>query len=170
MSDNMQDMLNNVKGMINSGNIPDEIKNILSSMQNSSGNSGQAIQEDVKNSSNETNSNSQISFSPEMMSTLASMFNNVSQNTNTSSNTNISNSNSSTNNSSDMPNFDINTIFKMKNIIDKMNVKDDPRSNLLRSLKPYLRDSRKNKLDQYVNFMKMANVMDFLNTNNKENK
>ena len=33
--------------------------------------------------------------------------------------------------------------MKMKTIIDKMNTKDDPRSNLLQSLKPYLKDSRK---------------------------
>lgn len=166
MSDNMQDMLNSVKNMINSGNIPDNIKTMLSNMQTSNvPNNSDTENQRIKNTDtqNNSNENTQNTISPEMISTLASMFSNSSQNNN--------NNNSNTNESSGFDaNFDINTIFKMKNIIDKMNVKDDPRSNLLRSLKPYLRDSRKSKLDQYVNFMKMANVVDFLNTNNKENK
>lgn len=163
MSDNMQDMLNNVKSMINSGNIPDNIKSILSNMQNKPNDHDTINTENNSNVQNNSEDDTQISFSPEMMSTLVNMFGNSSQN-------NQSNNSSQNKTSGFDTNFDINTILKMKNIIDKMNVKDDPRSNLLRSLKPYLRDSRKNKLDQYVNFMKMANVMDFLNTQNKENK
>lgn len=168
MSDNMQDMLNSVKNMINSGNIPDNIKNMLSNIQTSNESNNLNVEKQNTNNTNAQNSsneNTPNTISPEMISTLASMFSNSSQNNN--NNSNNSNSNES---SGFDTNFDINTIFKMKNIIDKMNVKDDPRSNLLRSLKPYLRDSRKSKLDQYVSFMKMANVVDFLNTNNKENK
>ena len=48
----------------------------------------------------------------------------------------------------------------MKTIIDKMNTKDDPRANLLQSLKPYLKDSRKSKVDQYIQLMNMSKVMD----------
>ena len=50
--------------------------------------------------------------------------------------------------------------MKMKSIIDKMNIKDDPRSNLLESLKPYLKESRKSKIDQYIQLMNISRVMD----------
>jgi len=60
--------------------------------------------------------------------------------------------------------------MKMKSIIDKMNIKDDPRSNLLESLKPYLKESRRNKLDQYVQLMNISRVMEvfpFMGGDNK---
>ena len=67
-------------------------------------------------------------------------------------------------------NIDINTILKMKSIIEAINTKDDPRANLLYSLKPYLRESRKSKLDQYSSLLNMANIMELFNQNNsKEN-
>ena len=53
---------------------------------------------------------------------------------------NQSNQDSSQNNNF---NFDMNTIMKMKSIMENMNNKNDPRANLLYSLKPYLRDSKK---------------------------
>lgn len=61
---------------------------------------------------------------------------------------------------SNFGNIDFETIMKMKSIIDKMNIKDDPRSNLLESLKPYLKESRKNKVDQYIQLMNLSRVMD----------
>mgnify|MGYP003289418018 CR=1 FL=1 len=41
-----------------------------------------------------------------------------------------------------------------------MNKKDNPGSNLLHSLKPYLRDSRKSKLDQYANLLNITRIAD----------
>ena len=64
------------------------------------------------------------------------------------------------NNSGNNGGIDIETIMRMKTIIDKMNTKDDPRSNLLQSLKPYLKESRKSKVDQYIQLMNMSKVMD----------
>ena len=50
-----------------------------------------------------------------------------------------------------VPNFDMDTMLKMKTIIDNMNkTQNDPRANLLKSLKPYLKPSRKDKVDQYI--------------------
>ena len=92
----------------------------------------------------------QNNISPDMMNNLFNMFNNSNtQNPNTgnsnysssnSPNDNInSNSYSNENNSNFNTNgIDIEMIMKMKTIIDKMHTKDDPRSNLLQSLKPYL--------------------------------
>ena len=50
------------------------------------------------------------------------------------------------------------TILKLKSIMETLNKKDDPRSNLLYSLKPYLRESKQKKLDQYVNLFKIAQI------------
>ncbi|MGN1352380.1 MAG: hypothetical protein ACI4VE_06410 [Clostridia bacterium] len=96
------------------------------------------------------------SISPDMINNLASMLNNKSNNSNSSSNSQKEGtSNSSTSN------IDFETIMKMKTIIDKMNVKDDPRSNLLLSLKPYLKESRREKLDQYIQLMNISKALDF---------
>ena len=58
--------------------------------------------------------------------------------------------------------IDMEMLLKMKSMMDKMNVKNDPGSNLLMSLKPYLKESRKDKLDQYVQLMSMSKMLDFL--------
>ena len=74
-----------------------------------------------------------------------------------------STSNENTNNSNDSPfgNIDISTFLKMKQIMEKMqNTKNDPRSNLLLSLKPYLKPSRKQKVDQYIQFFNMSNILE----------
>ena len=112
MSEDLSDIINNVKNMMDSGNIPDNIKEMLGNI----------------------NSNSSD---------------------NVSSNNNI--------------NIDMGTLMKMKSIVDNMNKKDDPRANLLYSLKPYLRESRKNKLDQYVNLLNMAKIADVLRNEDVEN-
>ena len=143
MSDKMDDLFNNVKKMVDSGNIPDDIKQMMNNLQNSSSSNNNT---DINNILNQ--------FSPDMINNLSGMLNNK--------------SNQSSNNSSNM-NIDMNTIMKMKNIMDNMNKKDDPRANLLHSLKPYLRDSKKDKLEQYVNLLNISKIADIMN-NNKENK
>lgn len=111
----------------------------------------------------------QNNISPDMVNNLFTMFNSSNngnnQNTNTNSSDNSSNQdyNTSTNNQNNPfgnSGIDFETIMRMKTIIDKMNTKDDPRSNLLQSLKPYLKDSRKSKIDQYIQLMNMSKVMD----------
>ena len=115
---------------------------------------------------------------PDVMQNFSSMMNNNGNNNNnfnTSSNSSasLSNTNSSSNsnqNSFDFSNIDMNTIMKMKNIMEKMNNTNDPRSNLLASLKPYLRDNKKEKLDQYANLMNFAKIAEILKNDNKESK
>lgn len=70
---------------------------------------------------------------------------------------------SETSDEQNIPNFDMATILKMKTIFDQINKKDDPRSNLLLSLKPYLKDSRKDKVEQYVQLFNMSKVLDIFN-------
>ena len=85
-------------------------------------------------------------------------------------NTTDNSSNHSFNGNFDFSKIDMNTMMKMKSIMEKMNRTSDPRSNLLQSLKPYLRDEKKSKLDQYANLLNMANLMELFNQNNgKEN-
>ena len=48
--------------------------------------------------------------------------------------------------------------MKIKTILEKMNTQNDANSNLLYSLKPYLRESKQAKLDQYANLMKLSQI------------
>lgn len=50
------------------------------------------------------------------------------------------------------------------------NQKNDSRSQLLLSLKPYLRDSKKDKIDQYIKLLNLANVIQVMNPSGGENK
>lgn len=114
MSEDLSDIINNVKKMMDNGNVPDNVKEMLGNL-------------------------------------------------------NTDNTASSNNNNNNNVNIDIGTIMKMKSIVDSMNQKDDPRTNLLYSLKPYLRESRKSKLDQYVNLLNMAKIADVMKNENKGN-
>lgn len=148
---NTADKLNS---MLNNGNLndlisqipPDAMKNLSELMNKSNGNN---------QSSTSSNNNSSSSDS-------------VSNNTN--SQNNSTNSDFANNlNNFDFNNIDINTMMKVKSMMEKMNNSSGPRNNLLQSLKPYLRDEKKSKLDQYSNLLNMANLMELFNQNNKEN-
>lgn len=152
MSDKMEDLFANVKKMVDSGNIPDDIKNMMSNLQNSSHNN-------LNNSNNDLN-NILSQVSPEMINNLNNMMN---SNNNANQNSTQNAENTNTGNF----NIDMNTIMKMQSIMNSMNNKNDPRANLLYSLKPYLRDSKKDKLDQYVNLLNISKIADMMN-NNKE--
>lgn len=69
-----------------------------------------------------------------------------------------------TENANPFSNIDMNTIFKIKQVMERMNEKkNDPRSNLLLSLKPYLKPSRKQKVDQYIQLLNMGSIMENFN-------
>lgn len=113
-------------------------------------------------------------ISPDMIKNFSSMMNsnnnsniNEQEKHNPSNHSNFSNSNN--NNNFDFNNLDINTILKMKSAMEKLNNKNDPRYNLLNSLKPYLRDEKKNKIDQYANLLNIAKITEIFNSDNKEN-
>ena len=110
---------------------------------------------------------------PEMIQNFSSMMssnsssNNKNENNNSNNNNNINNANSNTsNNNFDFSNIDMNTILKMQSIMSKMNNSNDPRSNLLYSLKPYLREERKAKVDQYANLLNVAKIAELVNNTN----
>lgn len=150
MSNNMDDLFANVKKMVDSGNIPDDIKQMMNNLQSNSSNST------TTSPSNGNDLNNMLGqISPEMINNLSSMLNSSTQNSN----------NHDSNNSTSNLNFDMNTIMKMKSIMENMNNKNDPRANLLYSLKPYLRDSKKDKLDQYVNLLNVSKIAELMNNN-----
>ena len=94
-----------------------------------------------------------INISPEMIENLMNML----KNSNNDSTNNVE-SNASNESSASFGNIDFQTMIKIKSIMDSLNSKDDPNSNLLYSLKPYLRKSRQDKLDQYINMLKVAQI------------
>lgn len=76
------------------------------------------------------------------------------------SNNSSSNSNNS-NETDDSFNLDADTMLKIKQIMSSLNSnKPDPRSNLLLSLKPYLKESRKKKIDQYIKLLNMEKAFE----------
>ena len=137
-------------------NIINNFKNMLHNNQSS---------DDKK--SQKTNNNN-LNITPEMISNLANMLkNNSAQNdsaTSDSFNQNDENSNND-NDSNSMNNIDFETILKLKSIMETLNKQDDPRSKLLYSLKPYLRESKRKKLDQYVNLFKITQISNLFKNN-----
>ena len=110
-------------------------------------------------------------ISPEMIQNVSSIINSQNHSEN---NSNPSNNHQATNNNNtnfDFSQIDMNTILKMKSVMEKLNNSNDPRSNLLYSLKPYLREERKGKIDQYANLLNVAKIADILkDSNNNSNK
>lgn len=122
----------------------------------------------IKNMVDNGNLSDAISnISPEMIQNFSKI---LSQNSNKESNIQESKqtSDNSNNNNFDFSNLDMNTIMKMSSAINKMkDSKNDPRANLLNSLKPYLRDSKKGQLDNYMNLLNVAKIAEIMKDNNK---
>lgn len=106
-------------------------------------------------------------ISPEMIENFSSMMSNGNTSESNENSENTNNQNSSNSGGFDFNNIDMNTILKMKSIMEKLNSKDEPRSNLLYSLKPYLRESKKEKLDQYANLLNIAKLSELFKNDNK---
>ena len=51
----------------------------------------------------------------------------------------------------------------LKTVFDKMNNKNDPRAKLLLALKPYLKESRKEKVEQYIQLFNMSSMLEGFN-------
>lgn len=124
-----------------------EILNKLGSMINNSSNDS--------NKSEDSSVSDNPSISPEMLSGMLEMLN---------SNKSNEKEDSKTSDGS-MPNIDFETILKFKSAFDKMNSKDDPRTKLLLALKPYLKDSRKEKVEQYIQLFNVSKIIDVFGHN-----
>ncbi len=126
------------------------------------------MNEDMSNLMNQINNMIQNNEIPdEIRNMIGNMTKHSDSNTTADTNTNstshsnedVSSSDCTTSNSS-IPDFDIGTMMKMKGVMDALKSnKDDPRANLLKSLKPYLKESRKEKVDQYIQLLGMEKVL-----------
>ena len=120
--------------------------------------------DNIKNMVDNGDLNGAISqISPEMIQNFSKLF--ASQQ-NSSSNAGFEQgSSTASNNQSGSSQFDVSQIMKLAESLNGQN--NDPRNNLLNSLKPYLRDSRKAKLDNYMNLMNMSKIAEIVkNTSN----
>ena len=158
--------INKLKGMLNNGDLdnlvnqisPEMMQNFSNLMSSNSGlNNTQQCENPSSNCTDKGSSNDNIS--------------NFKNNTNSNDNINETNNSTISNNINnfDFSKIDMNMILKMKSIMENLNSSNDPRSNLL-YLKPYLRDEKKNKIDQYANLLNFAKVAEVLKSDNKENK
>lgn len=143
-----ENTINNIKNMVDNGNISEAISNISPEMIQNFSQMLSNQQQNQQNKNNQTNN-----------------FNTNNNETNTNNTTNQSNN-------FDFSNIDMNTIMKMSSVLGKMNnSKNDPRANLLNSLKPYLRDNKKGQLDNYMNLLNVTKIAEIMkDNNNKENK
>ena len=137
-NEDMSEVIQKISSMINNSNNDDSINNYDN--------------QDMSSNSNET------SFE-NLQAILSNM--NFNSNNNDNSNNNF-NGNENNNNF----NLDFETIMKMKKAMDIFNSsKNSPEANLLLSLKPYLNNNRKQKLDQYIQFLNISKVIEAFNNN-----
>ena len=165
-----ENAINKLKDMMNKGDLndviskipPEMIQNFSSMMKNNN-----SYNDNSKSASNIPYEQNYTQDTNTNLKTNPSINSKTNSNTDTDKNTNTNSNNS--NNAFDFSNIDMNTILKMKSVMEKMNSKNDPRANLLYSLKPYLRDGRKEKLDQYANLLNIAKIADLLKDNKENN-
>lgn len=150
-----ENTMKNIKNMVDSGNLSDAISQISPEMMQNfskmlSNQSGTSSQNNSVNQENiQANTKNQHNSTQE----------DYSQNVNSDSSNNF-----------DFSNIDMDTIMKFSSVFGKMkNSKNDPRANLLNSLKPYLRDEKKGKIDQYINLLNVSKIAEIMKDNNKEN-
>ena len=118
-----------------------------------------------------------INISPDMINNLINVLKSSNFNNNSSfqrpsdekeeisSSSKVNNSDASNNTN----NIDFETIMKIKSIMEKLNNSNNQDSNLLYSLKPYLRKSRQKKIDQYINILKLSQVSELFNQKGDDN-
>ena len=134
-NEDMSEMIQKLSSMINNSNSDDSISN--------------CDNPDMSSNSNETS-----------FENLQAILSNMNFNSNNNNNNNF--------NGNDNNNFnlDFETIMKIKRAMDIFNSsKNSPETNLLLSLKPYLNNNRKQKLDQYMQFLNISKVLEVFNNN-----
>lgn len=149
MDGDMNDIFQKLNSMLSDKETSDNLKNILNNFSSSNDSTNEDDESTTNKEDTSCNKNQNNNSNPQ------------------SSNSRFDDSKSDSNNF----NFDINTILKLKSVMDAMNnPNNDSRSQLLLSLKPYLRDSKKDKIDQYIKLLNLANVIQVMNPSGGENK
>ena len=188
MNDNdFNEMLKKAQSMIQNNQIPDDIRALVNNLQNSNGSSSNGSYSGSANGSSagsyngsangssagsyncSANGSSVGSYNGSNNATSNGSFNRLNNSTINSS-ANVSNNanntygnnnykNSDSNNNLNTSNIDMETLMKIQKIMSKMkNSSDDDMSKLLLSLKPYLRNGKKEKIDEYIQLIKMGKM------------
>ena len=154
-----ENTMNTIKNMVDSGDIngaisqisPEMIQNFSKMLsQNQNGNSNGSSNSNSSDYQNNTSNNFTNSFAQ----------NNSNSNVNSNENGNVNANNF------DFSNIDMNAVMKMASNLNLNNSnRNDPRGNLLNALKPYMRDSKKGKMDNYMNLLNMAKMADIFKNN-----
>lgn len=138
----MDDFMQNLNSMLNGKEIPDNIKSMLGSIMSNNSNSTTASNQNKNNGNIPSTGNASLNNSTDE----GNRFNN------------------SSNSGIDFSNIDIGTIMKMQQIVKAMNTEQtNSRANLLRSLKPYLKPSRQEKVEQYIQLFNIEKVIELMN-------
>ena len=147
-----ENMVNKIKNMVDNGNISEAMSQISPEMiQNFS----KLMNQNNSNNINNNNTSAQNNMN--------------SSNINDSHTDEYKNQSNSDFSNLNLNNLDMDTMMKITSALSQINNKNDPRANLLYSLKPYLRDSKKNKLDQYAQLLNITKIADIMKNDKKEN-
>ena len=158
----IQDKMNNktnennedINGKINNENSSNENNTTYTEKKNNVDNSYSN-----KNSYNDSNNNEKQNID---FTNLSSMLNNIDLSSVLGLLANINNNNSNSskeeNSSFNFDKLDPNLINKIQKIMMSMG-KNDPRKDLLKSLKPFLRKSRQDKLGEYISMLSIINAI-----------
>ena len=143
----LMEMIKKAQKMIDNNEVPEEIKVMARNMQNS--NNADASK------TNLNQQNKQQVFNDNYQAKQQSFSNNYQ---NRQQNFNDNNNNNS--------NIDMNNVMKLLNSMNLNNINfnnDDDLTRLLFAIKPYLRNERKEKVDEYVKLIKLGKMAELFN-------
>jgi len=139
MEENIEPIEKQDTSMDNSEALSNLIQSIQSKMNSEN------IQNVTEESKKEANNNNNILNNLDFVSILNAFSGNNSNQSNTQQNTSFS--------------FDPSLMLKIQKIMSSV-TKEDPKKNLLLSLKPFLRKSRQDKLNEYISMLTIANALE----------
>ena len=160
-----------------------ELFNLIQSIQsklndnqdtNKNENQTEKIKEEEKIEKNIDNDNKNSNNSNFDLSSISSLLKNIDISSilnllNNNNNNETKNSDALNNNSGfDFGNIDPSIFLKIQKILSTVN-QNDPRKNLLLSLKPFLRKSRQDKLSEYITMLSIAKAIGIFNSKGSDN-
>ena len=172
----LSNMIKKAQEMINNNQIPEELKGLINNMNNSinSNNIHKNINSNTSQHSNLSNRNTISNSTTDSNHNYYNKYaNTYSRSQQEKSKSSLESINFSSNESSPKPSdtsgfsdLDIETILKLQSIMNKLksNNTNDDMSKLLLSLKPYLRNEKKEKVDEYIKLIKMGKMTQLFNT------
>lgn len=158
---NFYEMFAKAQEMINSGNVPKEVQEMAQQISATNGQGGTSnnMSNNINNMANAKSNSNNNSYDNGINSVKSARANYNEGNYNSSNASfNYNEGNNSGAGNSGM-NFDIDTMMKVQQMMSALNSKsDDDLSNLLFALKPYLRNEKKEKIDEYIKLIRMGKM------------